>query len=160
MNILIQIIGFIGYLLLAFSYFEKKKNKILFIQIFAHMFFATHYYLLKGYTGALCNILCLIALIIIYKYNNKNTYYFIIPILFAISLLSFENVFSIFPITASILSLISFLNNDENKIRLIGIISTTCWLVYAIIYKSYVSILFESITILFVTIAYIKNHKH
>ena len=159
MNIIIQIIGFIGYFFLAMSYHEKKKNKILFVQLFAYIFFITHFYLLKGYTGALCNLLNLITLLIIYKFNNKKIYYFIIPLLIMTSLISFENIYSIFPIIGSIMSLLSFLNKDENFIRLIGIISSICWLIYAIIYNSYATIIFVIFTIISTTIAYIKNHK-
>ena len=48
--------------------------------------------------------------------------------------------------------IISFLFNNENKIRIMGIISELSWLIYAIAYKSYVSIIFNTIT--FINIIY------
>ena len=73
------------------------------------------------------------------------------------SYLSYENIFSIFPVFACLITFISFLNKDENIIRFIGIISAVCWLVYAFIYMSYSAIIFEIIIIISTIIAYIKN---
>lgn len=155
--ILTQTIGAIGYGTLAFSYFKDKKRDILFIQIISYIMFTVHYYMLSGTTGAICNLLGLIAFIIIYifeKYNIKNKNILTIctiPFLIIIALITFENIFSIFPIIASVAVIISFLTNNENTIRKIGIVSAVCWLIYAIVYKSYVAIPFE-VFILFATI--------
>ena len=64
--ILVQFIGAIGYTLLALSYFKKEKKQILFTQIFAYIMFTIHYYLLSGFTGAICNFVGLLSLITIY----------------------------------------------------------------------------------------------
>ena len=72
--LLIQFIGSIGYTTLAISYFKEEKNKILFMQIISYIMFTIHYYLLAGITGAICNFIGLISLVIIYifeKYNLK-----------------------------------------------------------------------------------------
>lgn len=164
--ILIQFIGAIGYSLLALSYFKKEKRKILFIQILAYVMFTIHYYLLNGVTGAICNLIGLFALITIYvfeKYNLKNkkavSMLFII-LLGVINIITFQNVFSIFPLIASIIVVISFLMNNEDAIRGIGVVSAVCWLIYAIVYKSYIAIAFEIITLIGVCIAFIKNMKN
>ena len=162
--IIIQIIGGIAYSLLSYSYFKKEKRDILFIQLFSYILFSIHYYLLDGITGAICNIIGLFALLMIYffeKYHLKNKILFsilFISILFIINILTFQNIFSIFPLIASIIVIISFLLKSENSIRGIGIIAAICWLVYAIYYKSYISIIFEVITLIDVLIAFFKNH--
>ena len=121
--------------------------------------------MLGGITGTVCNIIGLAALILIYifdqyfKNKKKLLIITIIPILIVISLLTYDNIYSIFPIIASIMSLISFLKDNTNLIRLIGILSASCWCIYAIIYKSYASIIFEVITITSTIIAYLKNKK-
>ena len=69
-TLIVQGIGAIGYTLLALSYFKKEKRQILFMQIIAYVMFTIHYYLLSGVTGALCNFLGLIALIIIYVFEK------------------------------------------------------------------------------------------
>ena len=163
--LLIQFIGAIGYSMLAASYFKKEKKQILFMQIISYIMFALHYYFLNGITGTICNLIGLFALITIFlfeKYNLKlkNLIAFIfVTILLVVNIIAFQNFYSIFPLIASIIVIISFLLNDEENIRGIGVVSALCWLVYAIVYKSYISIAFEAVTLIGVCIAFIKNTK-
>ena len=159
-----QILGAVGYSLLAYSYFKKSKKEILFIQILAYIGFTTHYFLLDAMAGTVCNILGFIALILIYLFSNdikkkKVLVLILIPLLIAMSYFSYENIFSLFPVFACLITFISFLSKDENIIRFIGIVSASCWLVYAIIYMSYSAIIFEIIIIISTIIAYTKNKK-
>ena len=163
----IQLIGAIAYFFISISYFRKSKKEILFIQILSYIGFAIHYYLLDAPTGTMCNLIGLVVFIIIYAFsNNKNPnknkilLMVTIPSLVIISLLTYQDIFSIFPIVASVISIISFLSNSEDKIRFIGIISTTCWFIYAMVSKSYVAIGFEIFTIISTIIAFKKNKKN
>ena len=162
-DIIIQAIGAVGYSLLALSYFKKVKKQILLMQIFAYIFFVIHYYLLNGITGAVCNSIGLFALISIYlfdKYNLKNktiTVGLFIILLLIANIITFQNIYSIFPLVASTIVLISFIDNNENNIRMVGIIAAICWLIYAIVYKSYVAIAFEAVTLIDICVAYINS---
>ena len=162
--IITQILGAIGYSLLAYSFFKKKKKEILFIQILAYIGFTTHYILLHAVTGTACNILGFIALILIYilgndKKKKKILVCILIPILLLMAYFSYENIYSIFPVFACFITFITFLSDNENLIRLVGIISAACWLIYAIIYRSYTAIIFEAITVISTIIAYITKKK-
>lgn len=159
-----QFIGLIGYSTLAFSYFKKQKKDILLIQIFSYIMFILHYQFLGAITGSVCNLLGLIAFLIIYlfdiyKKNKKILLGVLLPILVIIAIITFENAYSIFPIIGSVFAVISFISDDENLIRKIGIFAAVCWLIYAIVYKSYVAIVFEVITLIAVVIAFIKRRK-
>lgn len=162
-DIIIQLIGAIGYILLSISYFRKEKKNILSVQLFSYIFFSIHYYLLNGVTGAICNIIGLVALLTIYLFDKYKINYkltistFFIGSIIIVNILTFQNIYSIFPMIASIIVIISFLFESENIIRKVGIISAICWLIYAIVYKSYVTIIFEAITLIDVCFAYIKN---
>lgn len=162
-SILIQFIGGIGYATLAASYFKKKKKQILFMQIIAYVLFTIHYYLLSGITGAICNAIGLVALLIIYlfeKFNWKHKNFMawiMVGILLVINIVTFQNIYSIFPMIASTIVIISFLMENEDYIRGVGLISAVCWLIYAIAYKSYVAMAFEVITLVGVIFAFIKN---
>ena len=160
--ILIQLIGAIGYGTIAYSYYKENKKDILFIQIISYIFFTVHYYLLGGYTGSICNLLGLVSFILIYlfdkyKKNKKLLAVCLIPLLVIISLITFENIYSIFPIFASCISIIAFLTNNENEIRRIGIVSAICWFIYALVYKSYIALVFEILLIISTIIAFKKN---
>lgn len=158
----IQLIGGIGYALITGSYYYKEKKKILYMQILAYIMFTIHYYLLSGITGAICNIIGLFALMSIYlaeenkKINKKIIAFLSIGLLIIINIVTFQNIFSIFPMIASTISIISFLIDSENFIRVVGIFSAICWLIYAIVYKSYISIIFEVFLIIGAIIALIK----
>ena len=162
-NIIIQLIGLIAYIILAISYYKKDKKEILFMQIFSTFTFAVHYYFLDGITATVCNLISVLAIIIIYffeKHNLKNKkalVFSIVPLLVLISLFTYENIYSIFPIIASTIVLISFVLSNENVVRISGIIAALCWGVYAVIYKSYPGIAFESFSAISTFIAYIKN---
>ncbi|MEE0865325.1 MAG: YgjV family protein [Clostridia bacterium] len=165
-TLLIQGIGAIGYSTLAFSYYKEKKEQILLMQIIAYIFFTIHYFLLNGITGAICNLIGLVALVTIYvfeKYNLGNKLFISITCMlavFLINIITFQNFFSIFPIIASIIVIISFLDNNEKNIRIIGVIAAVCWLIYALAYKSYVAIVFEVFTLIGVFIALLKNNNN
>lgn len=164
MNFIVtQTIGGIGYATLAASYFKKEKEKILFMQIIAYIMFTIHYYMLSGITGAICNAIGLFALITIYVYEkyklegkNLVAYSFIVCLII-INLFSFQNLFSIFPIIASVIVIMSFMTNNEDYIRGIGLVSAVCWLIYAIVYKSYIAIVFEVVTLIGTLIAFVKS---
>lgn len=166
-SVLVQLIGAVGYSLLAISYLRKNKKQILFMQIFAYIFFVIHYYLLNGSTGAICNLIGLVALIVIYlfeKYKLKNKsliVMFFILLILVINIVAFQNIFSIFPMVASIIVILSFLVDDENIIRIIGIVAAICWLIYAIVYKSYSAMVFEVIILFnaFVSLVRDVNNK-
>lgn len=152
-NLIIQIIGGLAYILLSASYYKKNKLQILFMQIVASLAFALHYYLLSGITGAICNIISMIMMIIIYLCEKSGIekkavlIAILIPVLILIAAFSWENIYSIFPIFSSIIMLIAFLLKDENNIRLTGIISNFSWTIYGIFHMSYSTIIFEAITL-------------
>ena len=161
--ILIQFIGGIGYSTLAASYYKKEKRQILFMQIIAYIMFTIHYYLLSGITGAICNAVGLFALLVIYifdkyklKYKNFIAWICIL-LLIIINIATFQNIYSVFPIIASTIVIMSFLTDNEDYIRGIGLLAAVCWLIYAIVYKSYIAIVFEVLTLIGTVIAFIKN---
>ena len=162
--IISQVLAAVGYSLLAYSFFKKQKMQILFIQILAYIGFTTHYALLGALTGTVCNIIGFIALIIIYFFSDdikrkRLLVLILVPLLIVMSILSYENIFSLFPVMACLITFITFLSKDENKIRFVGIISAAFWLIYAIIHMSYSAIIFEAATVISTVIAYVKNKK-
>ena len=163
--VLIQLIGAIGYGLLALSYFKKEKKEILSMQIIAYIMFTIHYYLLNGLAGAICNLIGLFALITIYlfdKYKIKNKKFMamiFVLVIFVINIATFQNLYSIFPMIASVIVIISFITDNEKAIREIGALAAVCWLIYAIVYKSYIAIAFEVATLIGVLFSLRKNKE-
>lgn len=164
-DLLIQAIGVVAYSLLAISYLKKTKRQILVFQIFSYISFIIHYYFLNGITAVICNVIGLVALVAIYffdKYKLKNKLLisiFFISLIIVVNIIAFQNIFSIFPMIAMTIVILSFLFDNENVIRSIGILSIISWLIYAIAYKSYSAILFQGITLINVVISIVKNMK-
>lgn len=163
-EIIVQLIGASAFIFLIWSYYKKEKIQILFMQILASIIFTIHYYFLSGITGAICNFMNAVILLLIYLFEKKEKkkiflLFTIIPILIFIYYISWENIFSIFPLIAITLACVSFLSKNENTIRIIGIINCVCWIVYGSIYLSYPAIIFNAITVITTAIALIKNRK-
>ena len=166
--VIIQLIGAIGYTLLSISFYRKSKRQILFLQIIANIFFTIHYFLLSGTTGAISNVIGIITYTAIYlfdKFNFKVAKNIITVIMLAIMLIitiiNYDNIYSVLPFIAFMFTITSFLNGKEDVIRKIGIISAICWLIYAIVYDSYVAIVFETIVLFatFFSIMYSKRDQ-
>ncbi len=160
--IISQILGTVGYSLLAYSYFKKSKKEILYLQILAYIGFTTHYFLLDALTGTMCNVLGFVALILIHfisenEKKKKVLVLLLILLLIFMSYLSYENIYSIFPVIGCLLTFTSFLSQDENTIRFLGIISAACWLIYAVIHVSYSAIIFQIVVLISTIVAYLKN---
>ena len=153
-NVIVQIIGALGYLTLANSYFNKQKSGTLLTQIVANSLLGIHFFLLSGLTGAICDIICLTAYLLIYLFDKfkvkrkKLLTFLLIPCGVAIALVTYKDIFSLFPIIASCIVIASFMTESQFIVRVVGVISAICWLVYGIIFKSYVSIVFEVIIII------------
>ena len=153
--LLIQLIGAIGYTILSISYYKKNRKQILFLQIIANIFFTIHYYLLGGIIGAISNIIGLTSYTAIFvcdKFNKKvlkNIFSLImIIILLIFTLVRYEGFYSVLPFISFTFTTISFLDGNVKAIRLFGCVAAVCWLIYAIVYDSYVAIAFETITLI------------
>ena len=113
---LIQLIGGIGYTLLAISFYRENKKQILFLQIIANIFFTIHYALLSGIIGAISNVVGLVSYTAIYffdKYElkkDKNILALMMMILLlSTSIAAYENIYSILPFIAFTFTTLSFL---------------------------------------------------
>ncbi len=162
-SLLIQLIGVIGFITLALSYSKKSKKGILWMQILSRVFLVLHYVLLNGKSGAISNFIGLLAMMTIFyfdkhKFKNYVTIGFMI-LLLAVNIVFYQNIFSLFPMIASIIILASFLTPNESIIRLTGAIAAGCWLVYAISVKSYVAIFYEALIIFNATRTFVMNKK-
>ncbi len=164
-NIFIQGIGALAFIILMASYHQNNKKRILLLQMFSSLAFATHYYLLNGITATYSNLFCIFMFLIIYIFDNKKyetksvLVVLLIPVLTIITILTWENVYSLLPIIATVLALISFIFDSETFIRIVGLVTSACWIIYGFIYSSHVSVIFNFINIISTSIAIIRKRK-
>ena len=144
----IQLIGFVAWILLAFSYYRKDTNHILVFQIISTILFCVHYLLLGAYSGLL---ICVYEVIRDYSYykTDADNYIFIGSIIvYAISAyITFTSILDLFPYLASMID--GFFLTKKRVIVVLGAIVTyTLWLIYDLYAKSYSGAITDGIIII------------
>lgn len=164
-NIIIQIIGFAAYIILAISYFCKKKSQILIWNIVASLILAVHFYLLSGLSGALCNVIGAAAMAAIYFYekrggkNKKLLIGLMFPVGIVIALLSWQGIISLLPIAASIVLIAGFIFEKPQQVRITGVIGGLLWLIYSIFTGSIAGVACEIVVTTATVIALFVNQN-
>lgn len=134
MNLIIisQVIGIIAWLILVVSYYKEDINKVLLVQIVSAIFYCISYILLGAWSGFIVCFFELIKAVAYYKSDKDKLIFFItLPIYIVIAYFTYDGIFSIFPVIASIIVGYSF--TYDKKIATIGsIISNIFWIAYDI----------------------------
>lgn len=144
----VQLIGFIAWLLLAFSYYRKDTNHILVFQIISTILFCLHYLLLGAYSGLLICVYEVIRDYAYYKTDQDNYIFFGSIVVYAISAyVTFTSILDLFPYLASLID--GFFLTKKRVIVVLGAIVTyTLWLIYDLYAKSYSGAITDGIIIL------------
>ena len=145
-----NIIALIASILMVLAGLQKKKKKILFIQIVQIALSVVSNLVLGGYTGAIINAISCIRDILCYK-DKMGTREKIIIIILAVGLsLVFNNLgwIGLLPVIATVVYIIFMNTKDVVKFKLLIIFSMIMWLVYDITIKSYVSGAFDLMSII------------
>lgn len=164
MVFLVQMIGFIAWVLLTVSYWQKRKINLVFFQIIAYILYAIHFAFLDGFTGALCNIVGIIFLILILikeKFNKRFywAFFLIILLYFCVGISCYDGFYTILPVVACVIPLISNWQKNTIVIKVGGIIGSLCWIVYGLNVASYSTLITEIIFIISTTIALFSDDK-
>jgi len=146
--IIIQIIGFIAWLMLAVSYYRKNTNKILVFQIIGTLLFCLHYFLLGAYSGL---FICAFETLFDFGYyktdKDKYIYLISIPVRIIGGLLTFKTLYDILPIFASLIDGYSL--TKKKKLVVVGaVISYTLWVIYDICVMSISGAITDGIIVL------------
>ena len=158
----IQLIGLLAFCILVLSFYKKNVVMILTYQITANFVYSVHYFLLGGISGAFCNFIGMIRNIVLIKSNNNK---FIIPIFILfyllVTIIFYENIYSIFPMMANSIYLVMVTTKIKKNILIGAIIGSACWIIYSIFVGSYIGIITESILIVSNTIQliYLNNKR-
>lgn len=133
--LLIQVIGGIAFLFLAFSYYRKNTNQILFFQIVSCILYCIHYYLLGIYdSGAYSGlVICIFETVMDYLYyktdwDNK-LFLISIPFYLICGIFSYHVILDLFSIFASLTDRYS-LTRSRKFVVLGGFIAYILWLIY------------------------------
>lgn len=143
-----QVLGFIYAFILLLSNFGKTKTQILFLQTISFFFKSIHYLLLGGFSGFLISLVSMIRNIIFLKIEK--TILWLITFIFLYLLMgiySYENIFSVLPVLATIIYTLTVNKNNLLYLRTGLIITSIVWLIYNIYINSYSGIIVQIITL-------------
>ena len=152
-DIFVQSLGILAFCVLTASYWPKKKVWFIILQLVAYTLYATHYWLLGGLTGAWCNVVGIIALLILFfreKHDSKNKVFVpFILLLFIIGAIYFYNgIASFLPVVATLIPMVLNYNKRMIIVKIGGIVGALLWLAYGIYVLSYAAMLTEGIFVM------------
>ena len=164
-----QIVMFIAFILSLIAYHIKTKSGIFKIKIIENIFNIMHYLFLGAYSGCMTKVIALSRDTFIlekekYKYLNKKIFFIIFIIIYIVmGVLTFKNIFSIFPFLAALIYIFAVWNGNALKVKKTGFYCYFLWLTYNISILSIVGILSNCVSLVSSFIAYrnaIKNMKN
>ena len=157
----IQLIAIIAFCIWILAYYRKTVRDILIFQSAANILYFIHYLLLGALSGAYISFVGIVRnlLFLLFKKNKKILVIILIVLYFIITVMFYENLYSIIPMCACSIYLLFMLK--DNKISLLEgeFICALLWLVYGIFVHSYSSVITEGILCISCMVQIIKIKK-
>ncbi|MCI8290956.1 MAG: YgjV family protein [Clostridia bacterium] len=170
MNILAQIVGILAIVVFAISPHQKTKKKVLIFNIISCLLYATQYLMLGAFSAAATNIIGAGKDRVFYEYEKKEKNIPIMALLIYIAILvisgvlTYTNIFSVFPVLLSSLSAYGVWQKNLKVYRNIVVINSVAWLIYNFAVGAYVGAIgnafqIGSAIIAIIRLDVIKNKK-
>lgn len=159
-----QLVGFVATVLCFLIYQQKDRKRILFVKLLADLTWMLHYFLLSAYSGvAICIISTARAIVFLNpekKWADKRFWVpFFLVMAGVMGYLTWNGIFSLFPILASVISIISFAQNKPKITRLLAFPVSASLLTYDFWIQSIPGIINESAVIISSFIGLLRYDK-
>lgn len=147
------------------AFLQKKKIKIMMLSTCFNLIILIQYSLLGGIMGIIANAINVIRnIIFIYniKHNKKNSRYLLFAFCLTTIILTaifYSSLIDIFPCILTLVGTYAYWSGNTKTIRICNLICSACYIIYAIPFKSYITIIAETYLIITTIIGYIK-HEH
>ena len=157
----IQLIGILAFCVLVLSFYKKKTSSIVAYQIVSNFAYTIHYFLLGALSGAYISFVGIFRNIAYLKVKKRKSILAItvISLYLIITIIFYENLFSLLPLIANSQYLLCMLKNDKKLLLISALASSAMWATYAIFVSSYAAMITESILSVSNTIQLIKTTK-
>ena len=143
-QIIAQLIGIVASAVVIFSFSQKHDNHLKIYIMIGNLIFAVHFLMLGAFAGVFVNFLntCRSGFSIKFHKSTKMMFFFWgIYILVAIAV--YEKPVDLLPFFSSILGTYSMFKLSGIKLRLLGMLGSSSWLVYGIVFHSVGGIITE-----------------
>lgn len=157
----IQLIGILAFCVLVLSFYKKNPRTILMYQIVANFAYTVHYFLLGALSGTFISFVGIFRNMAFLKIKKQKKLLaiIVISIYLLITIIFYENVYSLFPMIANSIYLLLMIRGSRKDLIIGGIISSVLWMTYAIFVNSYASIITEFILLVSNTVQLVKLIK-
>lgn len=154
----IQLIGLLAFCMLVLSFYRKDAKSILMFQSTANFAYAVHYFLLGAISGAYISLISILrnVLLSIAKKNKILIAIFIVILYLVVTFIFYENIYSVFPMTANTIFLIAILKDSKMSLLKGQLVGSVLWFTYGVSVSSYVEMVAQVILAISVIIQ-IKN---
>lgn len=169
MYIISQIFFIIGALVILSTYYLKNRRLILGLSIGACIAYFVAYILLGAYTGAVLNLVSILASVWFFieleKKGKRSTISLTsvvaitIVLTLLLILLGYESLISLLATVALLGFMVSIWQDNLLVHKWLGILTAVCWIVYNIYYNSIMAIVMNSIFIIIDMIAILRYYK-
>ena len=159
----IQSLAVVAVILFILSFHAKSRKNILLLQLLGIIIWASHFYLLSAWTGAiLITLNGLITILFLFKTKNnqlKNPFilYMGLFILLVFTIITWAGFYSLFSLFAVSLIVIARWQNSPRRIRLISFPASIFWIIYDCFVHAYGSIIAEVLILISITLSFFWN---
>lgn len=142
-----QIFGLLAILFWIFSIQYKEKEKVLKFQIYASLFYAVQFFLLKGYAAFVVDVLACIRLYAFYRdekhkgYIEKYWLYIFLGLTLLSGVFTYDGIISIIPILTGIFYTVSTWVKNTKFLRIFYIICAILWTGYNLKYYALTAVI-------------------
>ena len=159
-----QILGGIAVVLGFISFQQKTQRGIIIYQIATALVFAGNYFLLGAPTGVVLNLLGLVNCVVCYFRDKKNINGMLWPAMFSViiiiaSILTWENIYSIFITIGLVILNLSFAFKNPQSTRKVSLVKSPLCIIYNAAVMSVGGVVFECAVLISSIIGLIKNRE-
>lgn len=167
MNVYIfsQVIVMFAYIICGIGFLKKEKLQILYFSTIFSILILIQYMLLNAYSGILaCTINIFRNLLFIFNIkNNKRNSELELILLCSITILCtiflYKTLFDLIPMILAIVGIFSYWNSNTKILRICNLICSLCYILYAIPFKSLITIICEIYLIVTTSIGIFKHEN-
>lgn len=163
-DLVAQALGVFGLLCASLAFQCKKHAPLMALRTANETFFGVQYIMLGAYTGAAMNFIGVIRnvffTVMVAKKKNTVPLRFVFSAIFAVFIaLTWDGFKSVLSGFAKILSTFAYGASNMFFMRISILITSSCWLVYNLIVKSYAGVISEALTVISIIISLFRFKK-
>lgn len=163
-EIFIQLIGILGAIFGFIAYQKNEHKKIMLYKTSSELTFALQFILLGAYTGVAMNVIGCVRNLVFARQVKKNKSTAAGIILFSLLMaaagaLTWTGPVCLLAIAGKIFTTLAYGMKNPQKVRLLTLPSSGCWLIYDVVCRSLGGIVTEVFTVVSIVIAEVRFRK-